>query len=169
MAEQAVNSILSYRKDPYGAMTVVDPRTGAIRAMVGGRDFFSRRNPFAQVNLATGQGGTGRQSGSSFKPFALVTALADGFQPNRVYPAPSHIDIPLPPNSVPPVWPVDNFEGGGGGFMTLEDATIHSVNTVYAQLVRDLGGGNAFLGAAKIVHTAYDMGFPQGSLHAYPS
>src|SRR5207244_3621592 len=53
-AENAVNSILSYKSDPYGAMTVIDPRTGAIRAMVGGRGWFSRTDPFAKLNLATG-------------------------------------------------------------------------------------------------------------------
>jgi len=137
-AEQAVHSILAYRTDPYGAMTVLDPRTGAIRAMVGGRDFFSRKEPFAKLNLATG-GATGRQAGSSFKPFALVAALEHGVSPNAVYPAPSHLSIPLPRGYVPPIWPVDNYDGEGGGSMTLEQATINSVNTVYAQLIMQVG------------------------------
>jgi penicillin-binding protein 1A len=159
-AETAVNSILSYPTDPYGAMTVIDPRTGAIRAMVGGRDWFSRRDPYAQLNLATG-GATGRQAGSAFKPFALVTALEQGISPQRVYAAPPHIDIALPPGYGQRVWPVDNYDGEGGGDLTLEQATIHSVNTVYAQLIMQLGANN-------VVRTAARMGITS-HLRPYPS
>jgi penicillin-binding protein 1A len=137
-AERAVHSILAYKNDPYGAMTVLDPRTGAIRAMVGGRDFFSRKDPFAKLDLATG-GATGRQAGSSFKPFALVAALEHGISPHTVYPAPSHLSVPLPTGYSPSIWPVNNYDGEGGGSMTLEQATINSVNTVYAQLIMQLG------------------------------
>ncbi|HEV8421281.1 MAG TPA: transglycosylase domain-containing protein, partial [Actinomycetota bacterium] len=94
LAEKAVHSILIYKSDPYGAMTVLDPNTGAIKAMVGGRDFFSKKDRFAQLNLATG-GATGRQAGSSFKPFALVAALNRGIPPTKLYSAPGHIDIRL--------------------------------------------------------------------------
>src|SRR5207247_2419775 len=102
-AEEAVNGILSYRTDPSGAMTVIDPQTGAIRAMVGGRDYYGKGR-FAKVNLATG-GATGRQAGSAFKPFALVAALNEGISPLTVYPAPPHLDIALPGGYVPNVWP----------------------------------------------------------------
>ena len=50
-------------------MTVLDPRTGYVRAMVGGRDYWDERDRFARIDLATG-GSTGRQTGSAFKPFA---------------------------------------------------------------------------------------------------
>src|SRR5438445_10916547 len=130
-AEQAVRGVLPLKTDPYGAMTVIDPNSGAIRAMVGGRDYFSRKGRFAKLNLATG-GATGRQAGSAFKPFALVTALERGISPDDVYLAPGHINIQLPPGYRPSVWPVDNYDGTSGGAMTLEQATIHSVNTVYA-------------------------------------
>jgi penicillin-binding protein 1A len=159
-AERAVNSILTYPRDPYGAMTVIDPRTGAIRAMVGGRDWFSRKDPYAQLNLATG-GATGRQAGSAFKPFALVTALEQGISPQRIYAAPPHIDIALPPGYGQRVWPVDNYDGEGGGELTLEQATIHSVNTVYAQLIMQLGPNN-------VVRTARRMGI-ESELRPYPS
>jgi penicillin-binding protein 1A len=160
LAEQAVHSILAYRKDPYGAMTVLDPRTGAVRAMVGGRNYFSRKDPYAKLNLATG-GATGRQAGSSFKPFALVAALERGISPHAVYPAPSHLSILLPRGYSPRVWPVDNYDGEGGGSMTLEQATINSVNTVYAQLIMQLG-------AKTVVDTARRMGIAT-DLGAYPS
>jgi 1A family penicillin-binding protein len=159
-AEDAVDSILTYKSDPHGAMTVLDPRTGAIRAMVGGRDFFSRKSRFAQVNLATG-GATGRQAGSAFKPFALAAALGEGISPTQVYPAPGHINIRLPAGYQPPIWPVDNYDGEGGGMMTLEQATIYSVNTVYAQLIMDVG-------ARDVARTAKAMGI-KSKVRAYPS
>jgi penicillin-binding protein 1A len=159
-AEQAVNSILTHPNDPFGAMTVIDPRTGAIKAMVGGRDFFSRRSKIAQLNLATG-GATGRAAGSAFKTFALVAALNKGISPQQVYSAPSHINIRLPAGYRPPVWPVDNYDGEAGGRMTLEQATVHSVNTVYAQLIMQVG-------PQAVVETAHQMGITR-RLRAVPS
>jgi 1A family penicillin-binding protein len=159
-AEEAVDSILSFKADPHGAMTVLDPRTGAIRAMVGGRDFFSKQSKFAQVNLATG-GATGRQAGSAFKPFALAAALTRGISPHQVYAAPGHINIRLPAGYQPPIWPVDNYDGTSGGLMTLEEATIHSVNTVYAQLIMDVGARN-------VAQMARVMGI-KSKVRPYPS
>lgn len=158
-AERAVQSILPYRSDPDAAMTVIDPRTGAIGAMVGGRNFFGA-DPIGQLNLATG-GATGRPAGSSFKPFSLVTALDRGVSPHAVYAAPSRLDVRLPPGNVPPVWPVGNYDGEGGGRMTLEQATIDSVNTVYAQLIMQVG-------PAAVVDTAREMGITS-PLRAVPS
>jgi len=159
-AERAVKEILIYPTDPYAAMTVIDPRTGHILAMVGGRDFFSPEDPVAQVNLATG-GSTGRQAGSTFKPFALVAAMLNGIPPQHVYDAPPSITIPLPGKCQAPgqpYWPVENFDGYGAGPMTVEQATINSVNVVYAQIVRDLGRGDACLGASKVVEVARALG-----------
>jgi len=159
LAEDAVNGILSYRNDPSGGMTVIDPNTGSIRAMVGGRDYFGK-SKIAKLNLATG-GATGRQAGSSFKPFALVTALEQGISPLAVYEAPSHIDLRLPRGYSPSFWPVSNYDGEGGGRMTLEQATIKSINTVYAQLILQEGSSN-------VVDTAHRMGITS-QLRAFPS
>jgi penicillin-binding protein 1A len=166
MAEDAVHSVLVYRNDPYGAMTVIDPQTGEIKAMVGGRDFFSLHDPVAQVNLATG-GVTGRQAGSTFKPFALVAALQNGIPPQKVYDAPSSITLALPPYCQArgePVWPVTNFDGNAVGQLTVEQATIDSVNVVYAQIVRDLGLGDPCAGARQVVATARQLGVNSDAL-----
>jgi penicillin-binding protein 1A len=168
MAEDAVDQVLAYPTDPYGAVTVMNPRNGHVKAMVGGRDFFSTEDPVAQVNLATGDGGTGRPSGSAFKPFALVAALEHGIPPQQIYSAPRSITFALPLGSSPASWSPENYEGTGGGRMTLEQATIDSVNTVYAQLVRDLGGGDLFVGAQALVEVAQRMGV-QSPLQAVPS
>ncbi|HEX2089804.1 MAG TPA: PBP1A family penicillin-binding protein [Actinomycetota bacterium] len=159
-AERAVQMVLTEQRDPYAAMTVLDPRTGAVKAMVGGRDYFSKSDPFAKVNLATG-GTTGRQAGSAFKPFALIAALAQGISPNRLYRAPPALTFRLPPGSDPPTWPVRNYDGWSGGSMTLQEATINSVNTVYAQLIMEIGPDS-------VVQTARDMGITS-DLAAVPS
>ncbi|MEX2275601.1 MAG: penicillin-binding protein [Actinomycetota bacterium] len=134
-ADRAVNAVLRDEDDPYGAMTVIDPNTGFIKAMVGGRNYYDPDDPFAKINLAAG-GSTGRQGGSSFKPFALVAALENGISPDAVYPAPGSIELPLEGGRG---WKVSNSDGGSYGSLTLEDATINSVNTVYAQLILQLG------------------------------
>ena len=93
-AEQAVAQVLPAKTDPYGALTSLDPRTGQVVAMVGGRNYYAPRKEdhFAQINLATG-GSTGRQAGSSFKPFTLVAALESGLSPSKTYAAPSSITL----------------------------------------------------------------------------
>jgi 1A family penicillin-binding protein len=153
-AEQAVAGVLSQPADPYGALTAIDPRTGAIKAMVGGRDYYARPkdDPFSKVNLATG-GTTGRQAGSAFKPFALVTALENGILPSETYPAPSSIVMDDPPCGSPSdPWSVQNYEGQSfGGSISVEQATISSVNVVYAQLIRDLH-------PKRVVEVAHRMG-----------
>jgi penicillin-binding protein 1A len=165
-AEYAVSNILTYPSDPYGAMTVLDPRTGSIKAMVGGRDYFSTTDPEAQVNLATGAGGTGRQAGSAFKPFTLVAALEHGISPTTTYPAPSSITIPVPHGRP---YPVSNFSDSSySGSLTVAQATADSVNTVYAQIERDLGDGNIRRGAEIMVQTARRMGITT-PLEATPS
>jgi penicillin-binding protein 1A len=152
-AERAVRQVLPYQRDPYAAMTVLDPRTGYVRAMVGGRDYWDEDDTFARINLATG-GSTGRQTGSAFKPFALVAALENGFSPSSPLNG-SSVSIPLADGTA---WEPQNAEGSGYGTISLESATVNSVNVAYANLEVQLGGGNAFLGAEKIVEVAQRMG-----------
>jgi penicillin-binding protein 1A len=151
-AEDAVEGILSERYDPHGALTAVDPRTGHIKAMVGGRNYFSKRSRFAKVNLATG-GSTGRQAGSSFKPFALVAALENGILPSKTYNASPNLVLDEPPCGSPAdPWNVENYEGASyGGSMSVEQGLINSVNVVYAQIIRDVG-------PEKVVEVAHRMG-----------
>jgi membrane peptidoglycan carboxypeptidase len=84
-AVAAVAEHLPAPTDPAAAVVVLDPRTGAVRAVVGGRDWSS-----SQVNLALGQlgSGTGRQAGSAFTPFVLAAAFDRGLSPLDVVPAP---------------------------------------------------------------------------------
>ncbi|HEX8769579.1 MAG TPA: penicillin-binding transpeptidase domain-containing protein, partial [Acidimicrobiales bacterium] len=81
-------------------------------------------------------GGTGRQPGSAFKPFTLAKAFEEGATPDRSYSGPSSYTIP---HCTGKDCTVHNAESGGFGTIDLRQAIAHSVNTVFAQLIRDVG------------------------------
>ena len=131
-AEMAVASVRPPAPGPDAALVSMEAKTGFVRALVGGRDFFSGGER-AKLDLVTG--GPGRPAGSSFKPLVLAAALEQGITLDRVYRAPSRLTIPLPTGD----WEVENYEGTAGGSATLFEATVRSYNTVYAQLIMDVG------------------------------
>lgn len=130
-AEQAMTSILP-DDGPSGALAAIEPRTGYVRALVGGRDFYDEDDPSAQFNLAT-QGR--RQPGSSFKPFVLATALEQNMTLGAVFAGGSETTVET--NSGP--WLVENYNGLNFPELTLMEATVFSVNVVYAHLVNAVG------------------------------
>jgi penicillin-binding protein 1A len=155
-AERSVVRVAGRRgRGPHAALVAVEPGSGAVRAMVGGRDW-SGDARFGRVNLATGAGGSGRPAGSAFKVFALVAALEQGIPPEAVFEAPDRLVLARPGRG--PAWRVGNYEGKGFGRATLRSATALSINTVYAGLLRRLGGGDADRGAGVVVGTAARMG-----------
>jgi penicillin-binding protein 1A len=122
-AEDAAKEILDRPDDPEAAIVAIDPRTGAVRAMYGGKGF--ARKPF---NFATD---SRRQAGSTMKPFVLEQALVDGYSAESVFPGPKELDIH---GKI-----YHNFGDEQFGDITLLDATKHSVNTVYVQLIEKVG------------------------------
>ena len=129
-AEEAVASHLDTPGDPAAAVVAIDPRDGAVRAMYGGKNF-----AVSKVNLATGDGGSGRQAGSAFKPFTLVTAIEQGYSLSSRWHGPSSITIPDPAcytDGAP--WELSNAADEESGDFTLLQATTYSVNTVFAQV-----------------------------------
>ena len=129
-AEQAVKDNLNDPGGPSAALVAIDPSTGGVLAMVGGSNFDK-----SKVNLATGDGGTGRQAGSAFKPFTLVAAMERGYSLDSRWYGPSSIEIEDPAcytNGEP--WQLSNASDSESGVFTLLSATSHSVNTVYAQV-----------------------------------
>ena len=131
----ATESIASVLGDPTisatsleAASSFIDPATGEVRAIVGGRDFSIR-----QVNAALGVrgGGSGRQGGSTAKTFALIAALERGFDADSLIDAPYRVDI----NGKP----VYNSDGRSWGSITLATATARSVNTAFINLATLVG------------------------------
>jgi penicillin-binding protein 1A len=123
------------------AAAVLMETDGAVRAMVGGRDYGA-----SQFNRATD---SMRQPGSSFKPYVYATALERGMTPQSIV-----VDAPICLGN----WCPHNYGGGYRGSMTLIQALTHSINTVAVRLSVTIGDGNAKLGRARIIQTARAMG-----------
>jgi penicillin-binding protein 1A len=151
-AEQAVATHLPDPKGPSGALVAIDPSTGGIRALVGGRDFEKTK-----FNLAT-QGH--RQTGSAAKTFTLVAAVEQGISLNTLWQGPSSLVIEDPrcydPTKDEP-WEVHNYADEGTGTLPLGRAIAESVNTIFAQLVLDVG-------PEQVMETARKMGVRSSSL-----
>jgi len=114
------------------ALASVDPASGQVVAMVGGRDYAR-----SQVDLATGQGGGGFPPGSSFKVFYLVAALEEGIPPSISFNTASPVTVTAP--ACPTGYTVHNAEPAAAGRLDLARATAESVNTWYAQLMERVG------------------------------
>src|SRR4051794_14987534 len=141
---------------PTASVVVLDNSTGEVKAMVGGNDF--QNHPF---NLATNGH---RQPGSSFKPFTLATALSQGISPSTSYP--SNEKFFRVPHGKGEVFDVHNYGDEYFGSSSLETATIHSDNSVYAELAlhhtlrcQGCSDSPAVRGGTKrIARTAHQMG-----------
>ena len=134
-AYAAVLETFDTPEDPSSALVSVD-NAGRIISMVGGQDFAS-----SQVNYALGVdgGGSGRQPGSTFKPFALAAFVEAGNSVDSVYPAPAELVLPRANDGKD--WTVRNFKDTDHGTVTVEQATWNSVNTAYAQIMKEVGAG----------------------------
>ncbi|HEX2234134.1 MAG TPA: transglycosylase domain-containing protein [Thermoleophilaceae bacterium] len=113
--------------DPTAAIVSIDPSNGYIRAMASSGTYKDRT-----FNLAA-QGH--RQPGSAMKTFVLTAAVRNGVDPNST----SYTSKPLNLNTDYGPWEVKTYGNTYGGTMTLHRATLSSDNTVYAQLILDLG------------------------------
>jgi penicillin-binding protein 1A len=127
-AEQAISGRLG-AIGPAASLVAIENKTGEVKAMVGGPDYQER--PF---NLATnGQ----RQPGSSFKPFILVRALADGMSPDATFTSQPK-EFPVP-GSATEKFVVNNYDDSYSGVASLWSATSNSDNSVYAELGLKVG------------------------------
>jgi penicillin-binding protein 1A len=109
-----------------GALVAVDPRTGEIRALIGGRRF--TRRAFNRALEAR------RQPGSAFKPFVYAAALAKGYTPATVVDD-SPVEVPAEGGAWRPV----NFGGQYAGPLTLRRALMRSANAATVRLSRAVG------------------------------
>jgi penicillin-binding protein 1A len=127
---------------PQSSLVSITPSTGAIDTMAIGNDPWGANT----YNLAVDPGG-GRTAGSAFKVYTLATALEQGIDPNTVYPGPASISIPNCGGGA--TWNLSNAEPGGGSF-PLWLATADSVNTVFAQVINQVGPANVAKVAQKM-------------------
>ncbi len=112
-----------------GAFVAMDPRTGLIRAMVGGFDF--GRNKFNHVTQAW------RQPGSSFKPFIYSAALEKGFTPATVVnDAPLFFDAGTTGGQA---WEPKNYDGKFEGPMPLRRGLAKSKNMISIRVLKSIG------------------------------
>jgi penicillin-binding protein 1A len=116
-----------------GAFVSVDPRDGAIHALVGGFDF--DKNKFNHVTQAW------RQPGSSFKPFIYSAALEKGFTPATVVnDAPLFFDASVTGGQP---WEPKNYDGTFDGPMTLRRGLAKSKNMISIRVLQAVGAQNA--------------------------
>lgn len=142
IAEAAVKQYVDGPGQPSAALVAIENSTGAVRAMVGGKDF--EREPF---NLATE---SERQPGSAFKAFDLAAALEDGISPYSVWTSKPKVFI-VPGTGGKEKFYVHNDMNAYAGERTLIEATAYSDNTVFAEMGIDVG-------TAKIAAIAHKMG-----------
>lgn len=138
-AESAVQNILRQhgraRRAKQGALVSME-RDGAVRALVGGRDYGE-----SQFNRATH---SLRQPGSSFKPYVYLTALENGYTPDTTV-----VDGFVSCGR----WSPRNYSGGYRGAMPMKHALMRSLNTVAVRLSLDVGREKVLANVHKIGHT----------------
>ncbi len=125
MAEHALQDTIATsghaRHFEQGAMVVME-NDGAVRAMVGGKDYGE-----SQFNRAAH---AYRQPGSSFKPYVYLTALENGFTPTTVVSG---------SGAACGRWSPKNYSGDRGGQMMMKDALAKSINTIAVKLSLQVG------------------------------
>jgi penicillin-binding protein 1A len=132
-AKDAITETLNLKGDPAAALVSINPANGAIRAMTAvypGRV----KNQFNLVAQAR------RQAGSTFKAFALTAAVNQGINPATA----TYVSAPFhyQPDPSVPAWDVSTYSHTYSGTITVQQATLQSDNTVYAQLTLDVGPEN---------------------------
>jgi penicillin-binding protein 1A len=137
---EAMRSTLPYPTDPSTALVAIDPQSGHIEAMVSSSNYDT-----SKFNLAA-QGH--RQPGSTFKTFVLAAAIKQGVDPYSTYYTSRPLNLNLPEWGR---WEVATADEGYQGTINLQQATVASDNTVFAQLDLDIGPDN-------VAETAKSMG-----------
>jgi penicillin-binding protein 1A len=150
---EAIHSTLPYSTDPASALVSIDPRDGHVRAMVSSTSYAQ-----SQFNLAA-EGH--RQPGSTFKAFVLTTALKQGIDPYSTYYTSKPLDLNLPHWGH---WEVHTADEGYQGTINLQQATVTSDNTVFAQLDLDVGPANVAATAKSMGITSPLDGIPAEAL-----
>ncbi len=154
--EQFLQDTSKNKKPDYlqAALLALDPETGAILALVGGRNF--KESPFNRVIQAK------RQPGSAFKPFVYLTAIDNGF-----YPTDKVMDIPIVLKGQGPNgedWKPDNYDHKYLGEITLRDALALSRNLATINLILKVGPDAVVMYAKRMGIRTYLPPYPSIAL-----
>jgi len=142
------------KKQLQGALVAIDPGSGAVRAMVGGRNY-----GVSQFNRATQ---ARRQPGSLFKPIVYLTAFEQAATGGLPYTPISLVDdAPITLQVGGKEWSPQNYDKQYSGPVTLKAALERSLNTATVRLSQEVG-------IEKIMETAYKIGITS-PLMAIPS
>ena len=134
-AEESIASVLTLPEDPEAALISMTP-TGAIKAFVGGRDFDNVKKARGFNYVSDNY----RQPGSTYKPFTLLAAIEKGVSLQSSFSGSSPFTIDDPQCATDgELWQPENYGGSAYGYMDLISATASSVNTIYAQLIVEVG------------------------------
>jgi penicillin-binding protein 1A len=122
--------VLSLEQEPLiqGALLCLDPKTGYVKAMVGGRDFSE-----SQFNRAIH---SRRQPGSAFKPIIYAAAIEKGYTPSTIL-----LDSPVEFEDLDEgtYWAPKNYDENFMGPITFRNALAHSRNVVTVKILEDIG------------------------------
>jgi len=114
-----------------GALVSIDPRTGGVKAMIGGYDF--RKSQFNRAVQAK------RNAGSAFKPIIYAAALEKGFTAATVID-----DSPVEyPAGLGKTWSPKNYDNTYRGPVTMREALTHSINVVSVKILEKIGVDHA--------------------------
>ena len=131
---QAIDSEMQSvtHKKVQGCLIAVDPKTGAIKALVGGRDYSTSQ--FNRIQQAM------RQAGSVFKPVVYAAAIEQRFAKRDSYtPATLVDDDPWVLKTEKDTWEPKNYDNMYHGMVTLREALAESMNVATAKLAADVG------------------------------
>ena len=137
-AEQGTVLVLSQLPEVQGAVISLDPKTGAVRSLVGGYDFF--RNQYNHALQAA------RQPGSGFKPLVYSAAIAEGITPADIF-----MDAPLvfDDENLESQYRPDNDNNRYNGPTRLREALYRSINLVSMRVLLKAGAGDVIDHVAK--------------------
>lgn len=131
------------------ALVFMDPRSGDVRALIGGRDYDD-----SEYNRATQ---ARRQAGSAFKPFVYAAAVAAGYPPtHRLMDEPLRLALDRSNT-----WEPRNYDGRYAGPVTMRDALAHSRNIPTVRLAMDIG-------IDRVISMAHQAGL-EGDIPSVPS